>query len=88
MLRRLARLEAAAYVTAQRYPPDLVIKMHVTPEATVRRKTDGNVTEVKRRLGALQTLTYPFPTEVADVDADRSLAAVRRDVYRLVWDQI
>jgi len=54
----------------------------------VRRKTDGNVTEVKRRLGALQTLTYPFPTEVADVDADRPLAAVRRDVYRLVWDQI
>ena len=88
VLRWLARLEAAAYVTAQRYPPDLVIKLHVTPEAAVRRKTDGVVTDVKRRLGALQTLTYPFPTEVADVDADRPLAAVRRDVYRLVWDQI
>ena len=37
VLRWLARLEAAAYVTAQRYPPDLVIKLHVTPEAAVRR---------------------------------------------------
>jgi len=88
VLRWLARLEAAPYVAADRYAPDLVMKLHVTPETAVRRKPDTNVREVARRLAALTTFRYPFPAEVLNVDADRPLAVVRADVYRLVWDQI
>ena len=88
VLRWLARLEAAPYVAADRYAPDLVMKLHVTPETAVRRKPDTNVPEVARRLAALTTFRYPFPAEVLNVDADRPLAVVRADVYRLVWDQI
>ena len=88
MLRWLARLEAAPYQWAEQYPPDLVIKLHVSPETALRRKPDTGLRGVKRRITAVQQLTYPFPTTVVDVDADRPLAAVRRDVYRIAWEQI
>ena len=88
VLRWLARLEAVPYLAAERYPPDLVVKLHVTPETAVRRKPDTNVREAERRLAALKTLVYLLPAEVVNVDADRPLAVVRQDLYRLVWDQI
>ena len=88
LLRWLARVEAAPYVAAERYPPDLVVKLHVTPETAVCRKPDTNIREIERRLAALNTFQFPLPAEVVSVDADRPFAVVREDVYRLVWDQI
>ena len=88
LLRWLARLEAAPYLAADRYPPELVVKLHVAPNTAVQRKPDTTVREVERRLAALGKLVYPFPTEVVDVDADRPLGVVRRDLYQIVWDQV
>jgi len=88
LVRWLARLEAAPYLAAEQYPPDLVVKLHVTPRMAVQRKPDTTTREVERRLTVLGKLAYPFPTEVVDVDADRPLGVVRRDLYQVVWDQI
>ena len=88
VLRWMARLEAAPYLAAERYPPDLVVKLHVAAHTAVHRKPDTTVLEVERRLAALGKLVYPFPTEVVDVDAARPLGVVCRDLYQIAWDQI
>jgi len=88
LLRWIASREAAPYHWAEQYPPDLVIKLTVSPETAIRRQPDTGVREVKRRIEAVRKLTYPFPTAVADVDANRPLPAVRSHVYKIVWEHI
>jgi len=88
LLHWLAEWEAAPYEWADRHPPDLIVKLNVSPQAALRRKPETGVSEVERRLRAIHTLAYPPPAAVAEVDADRPLPDVSLDVKRLVWDRI
>jgi len=88
VLRWIASREAAPYQWAELYPPDLVIKLNVSTEMALRRKPDTGLREAKRRIEAVRKLTYPAPTAVADVDANRPLPAVRSHVYKIVWEHI
>jgi thymidylate kinase len=88
LLRRIAHFEAAPYRQAEKYPPDLVVKLNVSPETAVGRKPELTQEVVERRVAAIQSLAYRAPTRVADVDANQPLDAVSREVKRLVWDQI
>lgn len=88
LLRWLARHEAAPYQWAERYPPDLVIRLNVTPAVAVERKPEMSLAEVERRTRAVQSIALPPQTQVVDVDADRPLGEVVREVKNLVWNAI
>ena len=88
LLRWIARHEATPYRWAEEYPPDVVIKLTVSPETALQRKPDMKVREIIRRIRAVRDLSYPFPVAVAEVDTDRPLAAVRSDVFRIVWSNL
>jgi hypothetical protein len=88
LLRWVARREAAVYRWADRHPPDLVVRLLVSPEVAVARKPEMTIEEVTRRTGAVRSLSYPCGTAVVDVDADRPLAEVRRAVHWAVWGQL
>lgn len=88
LLRRAARHEERAYRLAERQAPDLVIRLRVTPEVAVRRKPDMAPAEIERRDAAIGSLSWPPGTRVVDVDADRPLADVLRDVMASVWREI
>lgn len=86
LLRRLARWESAPYLWAERYPPDLIVKLNVTPATALQRKPETSPSEVARRIGAVRRLAYLPPATVVDVDADRPLSEVSLAVKRAVWD--
>ena len=88
LLRGLARWEAEPYRWAERYPPDLVIKLHVSPENALARKPDTGRAEVERRITAIRALAYGPQSVVVDVDADRPLTEVSGEVTRIVWSHI
>ena len=87
-MRGLARWEAEPYRWAERYPPDLVIKLHVSPESALARKPDTGRAEVERRITAIRALAYGPQSVVVDVDADRPLTEVSGEVTRIVWSHI
>jgi hypothetical protein len=88
VLRWLARREASVYQWADRHPPDLVVRLNVSPEVAVARKPEMTIEEVTRKVEAVRSLTYPCGTTVVDLDADRPLDEVRREVNWAVWSQI
>jgi len=88
LLRWIARHEARPYRWAEEFPPDVVIKLNVSPETALERKPDMKLRQIVRRIKAVRDLSYPFPVSVAEIDANRPLATVRADVCRVVWHNL
>jgi thymidylate kinase len=81
----LARWEAQPYTHACFDPPDLVIKLKVTPEVAVERKPEMTLPEVRRRSEAVQSLRFPPQTVVLSVDTDAPLDEVLARAKQAVW---
>ena len=80
----LRRFEGAAYALARRLPPELVIKLVVTPETAARREPGMDPAIIRERIAALQRLELPG-ARVVCVDAEQPLAEVIRAVKREIW---
>ena len=80
----LRRFEGAAYALARRLPPDLAIKLVVTPETAARREPEMDPAIIRERIAALQRLELPG-ARVVCVDAEQPLADVIRAVKHEIW---
>jgi hypothetical protein len=80
----LRQWEAATYALAQRLPPDLVIKLIVTPETVARREPEMDSTVVTARIEAIPQLTFSA-AHCVSVNAEQPLADVVAAVKRKIW---
>ena len=80
----LRRFEATAYSLAHRLPPDLVIKLVVTPETAARREPDMDPVVMRTRIADLPRLTFPG-ARVMSIDAEQPFIDVIRMVKREIW---
>jgi hypothetical protein len=80
----LRRWEGSAYALAQRLPPDLVIKLIVTPETTARREPDMDSTVIEKRIEAIPRLTFSG-AHVVSINAEQPLTDVIRAVKQEIW---
>jgi thymidylate kinase len=80
----LYRFEARAYSLAQRLPPDLVIKLIVTPEVCARREPDMAPAVIMQRIEAIPRLGFAG-ARVVSIDAQQPLTDVIRAVKKEVW---
>jgi thymidylate kinase len=80
----LRRWEASAYALAQSLPPDLVIKLIVTPETIARREPDMDSTVIEKRIEAIPRLAFTG-AHVVSINAEQPLADVIRAVKQEIW---
>lgn len=80
----LRRFEAHAYMLARNLPPDLVLKLEVTPETAARREPDMDPAVIRQRVAAARRLIFPG-AHVVRVDAEQPLEDVIRSVKREIW---
>jgi hypothetical protein len=76
--------EARTYGLAERLPPDLVIKLVVSPETIARREPDMDTAVIEKRTGDLPRLAFSGASIIA-IDAEQPLADVIRAVKQAVW---
>jgi hypothetical protein len=88
LLRMAARRERVAYTAATLSPPDMVIKLNVTPEVALARKPDMLADALPRRIEAIHQLTFPPQTRVVEIDANQPLPDVLLQVKRAVWEAL
>ena len=88
LFRALARWERAPYEWADLHPPDLVIRLNVSPQIALRRKPEMSWPEVSRRITATRRLRYPRITKVVTLDADRPIDQLLLEAKNLIWDAI
>ena len=87
-LRMLARWEAMPYAWAISHPPDLVLKLRVTPVVAVRRKPEMRLDDVCRRERAIADLGFPVATRVREVNADGPWDDVLLECKREIWEEL
>jgi thymidylate kinase len=87
-LRGLAQWELGAYRQMERIVPDLVIKLHVSPEVSARRKQDGSLDSLARRVDVVHRVQFPDGARVVQVDANQPIERVLLEVKRLVWEAL
>jgi hypothetical protein len=80
----IRRSEASAYALARRLPPDLVIKLIVTPETAERREPDMDPTVIRERIEVIPNLTFSS-AHVVSVNAEQPLADVISAVKQEIW---
>jgi thymidylate kinase len=88
LIRAMARWESAPYEWAARHPPDLVIKLLVSPAVTLRRKPGMRMEDVQRRVDAVRCLQFAGPARVVEIDADAPLDQVSRKVKQAIWERL
>ena len=87
-LRMLARWESAPYMWAQAHPPDLVLRLRVSPGVALRRKPEMRIEDVARREHAAGQLRFPTATRVRDVNANQPWDDVLLECKREVWEEL
>jgi thymidylate kinase len=86
--RALARWERVPYDSAQTHPPDLIIRLDVSPEVAAGRKADMGFDEIRRRAAVAQAVRYPTQAQLAMLDATGSFDDVLLAAKNLIWDAI
>jgi hypothetical protein len=86
--RYAARRERAAFELVEASPPDLVIKLHISPEVAARRKPETPPDQLRSGIDLLQRLEFPPTTRVVDIDAEAPLADVVLRAKHAVWDAL
>ncbi|BAY88040.1 MULTISPECIES: hypothetical protein [unclassified Tolypothrix] len=69
-------------------PPDLVIKLHVTPEIALARKSDTPPEIAKQKVEAVHKFKFPPQTMVVNIDATQPLDQVLLQAKLAVWDNL
>ena len=80
----LRRFEASAYALARRLPPDIVIKLQVTPRTAQTREPNMAPSVVRERTEAIHNLNFAA-RRVVTVNAERPLAEVIRVIKSEIW---
>lgn len=80
----LRRFEASAYALAHRLPPDLVIKLQVTPRTAEAREPNMDPSVIRERIEAMQHLNFSA-RRVVDINAEQPLAEVIRKTKHEIW---
>lgn len=84
-LRALARWESVPYRWADAQPPDLVVRLDVSPDVAEFRKPETGRAEIERRVRAIRSMRYGDGTAMVEVDANRPIPEVLREVRSAVW---
>jgi hypothetical protein len=85
LCRALAAWETRPYSEAALNPPDLVLKLIVTPEVAQTRRPEMSLAELRRRAGAAQRLQFPASARVVELNADAPFDVVALQAKEALW---
>jgi len=80
-----AKLEKFLFKIIERYKPDVVIKLVIDFETSVKRKPDENHEVVKKKIMVINKINYD--NEIC-IDAKRDFSTVVLDIKRHIWKEI
>ncbi len=89
ILQTFQRWEFESYQhMAETMPPDIVIKLNITPEVAKVRKVETPDEMVHKKVAAVQSLKFPHQTTVITVDAEQPLDRVITTAKKAVWESL
>lgn len=83
----MAHIEERAIRKAQEYQPQLVFKLILTPEESIRRKPDHTLEEVLPKANITPKLKFE-KSRVIDIDAAQPYDLEILQIKRIIWEEI
>lgn len=87
-MRAVGRWERRPYDLAAASPPDLIIRLTVSPEVAIGRKPDAARQDLPARIAAIARLQFAAPAQVVELDADRPFDEVLVRAKRAIWEAL
>jgi hypothetical protein len=85
-LGRIARWEAGPYELAERFPPDLVVRLEVDQRTAERRRPGHDPDDLARRRALVAGLAFPQARYgTVEIDASQPYSQVLEAVKAAVW---
>lgn len=88
LVRAVARREHAVFELAELTPPDLVLKLHISPEVASRRKPETPLQQLRTGIDMVRQIEFPGTTRVVSLDAEQPFPAVLLAAQRAIWEAI
>lgn len=89
LLRNLQQWEFDSYQhMVETMPPDLVIKLNITPEVALARKSETPSEIVHQKVAAVRALQFAPQTTIITLDAEQPLDRVLVKAKRAVWESL
>lgn len=85
LMRKIASWERKPYSLAHENPPDLVVRLNVSPETALKRDPEMETNYIKKRIHAVNSFSYPLSTRLVEINANDSIENVFLEVSREVW---
>lgn len=85
--RKLAQLERYPYEIAHQHPPEIVIRLDVTPETAIQRKDENSLQRAERRIDEANRIEI-IDANIVDVDANQELDEVISESMSKIWDRL
>lgn len=86
-VRLMAWSEERAIAKTQNYQPNLMFKLHLPPEESIRRKPDHTLEEVAPKAAITPKLVFAN-SKVHDIDATQEYASELLEIKRLIWNEV
>ncbi len=87
VVRMLARREERALKKAQRYQPDLMFKLVLPPEESIRRKPDHTIEEVRPKSEITGKLVFEH-SDTREIDATQPYDEELLEIKRYIWSEL
>ena len=84
----ISRWERRIYAQAAHGGPDIVVRLHVTPDVAWSRRPEHDPADLRRRIEMVDALDFPARTEVLEIDANRAPDVVGQEVTGAIWRAI
>ena len=85
--RFMAKLEYSIFRRISQIQPDVVIKLMVSPEESIRRKPDHNYEEVSRKSEVVKNLLFSN-SSVYTVDTEQAFGSELKQIKKIIWDEL
>lgn len=86
-IKLMSYMEEKAIKKAQSYMPNIIFKLHLPPEESIRRKPDHTMEEVRPKAEITGKLKFEA-SHVYDIDATQDYNSEILEIKRFIWDEM
>lgn len=85
--RKISQIESYPYMIAHQYPPDVVIKLEITPETAADRKGENTLSRAEKRIAQVNEIEIN-DVDIVSIDATQDLEEVISESMSIIWKSV
>ncbi len=84
--RKIARWELRSYQLVNIYPPDILIKLKVPEDVALKRKTEMEQKQIRKKSQAIERIQYHNRTKVYEIDTAGNINNSLTKIKQIIWN--